>query len=145
MKKKIRLTESEMVTMIETIVNEIKREKRKEITESLKKKTKRVVKEDMGGMDDVHPTHGDMNFADDEYMELELSAGVNFDDYQRKYVRRPIKPIRVPISSFEEASSIVRKFIDKNDLGGGNWTGGQIYKNGKEIAYVSYNGRVWEQ
>ena len=136
MKIKIRLTESEMVTMIETIVNEIKREKRKNITESLKKKTKRVVKEDMGGMDDVHPTHGDM--------ELELSAGVNFDDYQRKYVRRPIKPIRVPISSFEEASSIVRKFIDKNDLGGGNWTGGQIYKNGKEIAYVSYNGRVWE-
>ena len=133
MKRKIRLTESEMVTMIETIVNEIKREKRKNITESLKNNKGRVVKEDMG---ERHPTHGDM--------ELELSAGVNFDDYQRKYVRRPIKPIRVPISSFEEASSIVRKFIDKNDLGGGNWTGGQIYKNGKEIAYVSYNGRVWE-
>lgn len=36
MKKKIRLTESEMVTLIETIVNEIKREKRKEITESIR-------------------------------------------------------------------------------------------------------------
>jgi hypothetical protein len=36
MKRKIRLTESEMVTLIETIVNEIKREKRKEITESIR-------------------------------------------------------------------------------------------------------------
>lgn len=48
MKRKIRLTESEMVTMIERIVNEIKREKRKEITESLKRKGNRLIKEDNG-------------------------------------------------------------------------------------------------
>lgn len=33
-KKTIRLTESEMITMIERIVNEVKREKRDQITES---------------------------------------------------------------------------------------------------------------
>jgi hypothetical protein len=49
MKKKIRLTESEMVTLIETIVNEIKREKRKEITESLKNNKGRVITEQPKG------------------------------------------------------------------------------------------------
>ena len=36
-KKTIRLTESEMVSMIERIVNEVKREKRNQISESRKR------------------------------------------------------------------------------------------------------------
>ena len=36
-KKTIRLTESEMVSMIERIVNEVKREKRNQISESRRK------------------------------------------------------------------------------------------------------------
>ncbi len=36
-KKTIRLTESEMVSMIENIVNEVKREKRNQISESRRK------------------------------------------------------------------------------------------------------------
>ena len=36
-KKTIRLTESEMVGLIETIVNEVKREKRNQISESRKR------------------------------------------------------------------------------------------------------------
>jgi len=37
-KKTIRLTESEMVSMIERIVSEVKREKRNQISESIKRK-----------------------------------------------------------------------------------------------------------
>ncbi len=50
------------------------------------------------------------------------------------------------VSSFEEASKVCRKFIQDNDLGGGNWAGGTIKdKDGNYIGRVSYNGRVWEQ
>ena len=38
-KKTIRLTESEMVNMIERIVNEVKREKRNQISESRRRRT----------------------------------------------------------------------------------------------------------
>jgi hypothetical protein len=37
-KKTIRLTESEMVSLIENIVNQVKSEKKREITESIKRK-----------------------------------------------------------------------------------------------------------
>lgn len=53
--------------------------------------------------------------------------------------------IRLPIRSFASASKVCRNFIEKFDLGSGNWTGGQIGDiNGKIIAHVSYNGRVWQ-
>lgn len=51
----------------------------------------------------------------------------------------------VTVKSIKEASKVCKKFIKDNDLGGGNWDGGQILDdNNKIIAYVSYNGRVWE-
>lgn len=31
----------------------------------------------------------------------------------------------------------------ENDLGGGNWVDPEIRENGKPIATISYNGRVW--
>lgn len=49
----------------------------------------------------------------------------------------------VGVSSFDEARRVCREFIEENDLGGGNWTGGQIWDDGAPVAYVSYNGRVW--
>jgi hypothetical protein len=42
-KKTIRLTESEMVSMIENIVNEIKREKKHQISESRRRLNKRRI------------------------------------------------------------------------------------------------------
>jgi hypothetical protein len=44
MKRKIRLTESEMVTLIETIVNEVKKEKREQIMESRKRYNRNIKK-----------------------------------------------------------------------------------------------------
>lgn len=51
----------------------------------------------------------------------------------------------VEVSSLKEASAVCLKYCDDNDLGGGNWTGGQITEDGKAIGYVSYNGRVWDK
>jgi len=52
---------------------------------------------------------------------------------------------RVSITSFADASETCRKWIDQHGLGGGNWYGGEIYDGtGKQIANVSYNGRVWQ-
>lgn len=50
----------------------------------------------------------------------------------------------VPVSSFEEASKVCRKYITDRGLGS-NWYGGDISdSSGKIVAHVSYNGRVWE-
>jgi len=50
----------------------------------------------------------------------------------------------VPVDSFRSASNAVLGYIKRNNLGGGNWAGGQIFQDGKMIAHVSYNGRVWK-
>jgi hypothetical protein len=50
----------------------------------------------------------------------------------------------VTVKDYAEASRVSREWIIANELGGGNWNGGTITDDsGKEIAYVSYNGRVW--
>ncbi len=50
----------------------------------------------------------------------------------------------VEVKTFKEASDACIDFINSNLLGSGNWSGGDILNKGKLIAYVSYNGRVWE-
>lgn len=79
-------------------------------------------------------------------LKVELSSVGNPD-----FGQDPDRPLygakknkKVSVSSFEEASEVVNKFIHENDLGSGNWSGGAIFENGKQIAHVSYNGRVWE-
>ena len=68
-------------------------------------------------------------------------------DYSFPDPRATVKTvkIRLPIRSFAKASEVCKNFIEKFDLGSGNWTGGQIGNiKGEIIAHVSYNGRVWE-
>lgn len=51
----------------------------------------------------------------------------------------------VIVENFEEASAASRAYISFWGLGGGNWSGGQLYSGaGHHIANVSYNGRVWK-
>jgi hypothetical protein len=78
-------------------------------------------------------------------MKIRLEAKPN-PDYEgtgdrRGYVNVKTKFIRC--RNFKEASAICAQFCDDNNLGGGNWTGGQIFENGKQVAHVSYNGRIW--
>ena len=48
------------------------------------------------------------------------------------------------VASFQEAAAECRDYIERNNLGGGNWTGGQVFADKKtQVARVSFNGRVW--
>ena len=67
-KKTIRLTESEMVSMIERIVNEVKREKRNQISESIKPNSrKRLLQEKHQRL--LLESEGEMILADLESMD----------------------------------------------------------------------------
>ena len=81
-------------------------------------------------------------------MYVVLSSAGNPD-----YGQDPNRPLfgcesnkKLPVQSYKEASEVCRKFIDDNELGSGNWDGGQIFDHTqkKQIAHVSYNGRVWK-
>ena len=49
------------------------------------------------------------------------------------------------VATLKDARSACMEFIATNDLGSGNWFGGEIYDiNGMQVARVSYNGRVWD-
>ncbi len=49
----------------------------------------------------------------------------------------------IQVDTLEAASRQCRAYIEENSLGGGNWSGGQVFLDDKPFAYVSYNGRVW--
>lgn len=57
-----------------------------------------------------------------------------------------IKATWKQVGSFAEASSVVRNFIDTNELGAGNFTGGEIRDDELKAAFawVSYNGKAWD-
>lgn len=50
------------------------------------------------------------------------------------------------VDSVHEASVLCRAYIDAYDLGGGNWSGGEIKESetGLVLACVAYNGRVFD-
>ena len=50
---------------------------------------------------------------------------------------------KVTVATIQEASKPCMEYIKRNSLGGGNWTGGKVYQGKKQVARVSYNGRVW--
>ena len=48
------------------------------------------------------------------------------------------------VGTIEEAQKAVRDYIEKHNLGGGNWAGGKVWTEENEyIGYISYNGRFW--
>lgn len=56
----------------------------------------------------------------------------------------PAKMI-VQVSNLQEASEICQEYLEKFDLGAGNWSGGTVMDNeGEKVAHVSYNGNVWD-
>lgn len=63
-------------------------------------------------------------------------------DSRRSLPGVPRKTLRV--ASLADASKACRAYIEHYDLGGGNWLGGEVKKDGAVIARISYNGRAWE-
>lgn len=78
-------------------------------------------------------------------MKVKLAAVSNPDfspDVPQGHIELPVTWVEV--RSLEHASQVCRQYIDENELGGGNWVGGEItHDDGSPIARVSYNGRVW--
>jgi hypothetical protein len=73
-----------------------------------------------------------------------LDHGSNPDIEGGYWGSKPDKgAISEPVRTFAEASKICRRYITENELGGGNWVGGEIYCGRKLVARVSYNGKVW--
>lgn len=52
--------------------------------------------------------------------------------------------VSIEVATLKGASEICLKYIANWNLGGSNWAGGQVYEDGKQVARVSYNGRVWD-
>lgn len=75
---------------------------------------------------------------------VKLSACGNIDYGQNPYELLYGVPKRViKATSIEECQQIVRNYIYFYNLGSGNWDGGDVFKDGKLIGYISYNGRYW--
>lgn len=77
---------------------------------------------------------------------VELKNVGNIDHDQNPYIPLPgTTTYTASVKSLEEAVAGCLQYIEFNELGGGNWTGGKVTdKHGKQVAYISYNGRVWD-
>ena len=76
--------------------------------------------------------------------EVHLEAVPNRDFDQASHEANVRVPkLKKSAKSVAEAVSIAKKFIQDNDLGGSNFLPAKLYKNGKQIGFISYNGRVW--
>ncbi len=75
-------------------------------------------------------------------MVVELRGSGNPDMRQYADVAEP-KTVRV--KSLKEAAAICMKYIEENELGAGNWggEGGIVRENGKQIARIAYNGKIF--
>ena len=47
-------------------------------------------------------------------------------------------------NTLEEASKIVRNYIEQYDIGSNLFSGGDVYEKGNLVAKVGYNGKVWD-
>jgi hypothetical protein len=74
-----------------------------------------------------------------------LSACGNPDFRQTEDIGVPT--LKLPVHSLEEASQICQGYILEYELGGGNWTGGQVLdaRTNEQVGYISYNGKIWTE
>ena len=64
---------------------------------------------------------------------------------QAEELEKEIEPLYLRVSSLEQARDFCQRYIDKNNLGGSNWTGGRVIdENSEFVASISYNGRIWD-
>lgn len=72
---------------------------------------------------------------------VKLSACGNPDFGQSPDIGVPAA--EVECASIEVAQATCRAYIAQYNLGGGNWTGGQVSLYGVQCGRISYNGRYW--
>ena len=81
--------------------------------------------------------------AQEKMMIVNLSSCGN-PDFQQNPHESLSPEVHFQIATLEGASLICLKYIASWNLGGGNWSGGQVYNGDIMVAQVSYNGRVWD-
>lgn len=78
-----------------------------------------------------------------------LKACGNIDHDENPYLpivdKAYIEPKVEFCESIEECQTKVREYIEKYDLGSGNWIGGEVYNKKKYVGRISYNGRYWDK
>lgn len=78
-------------------------------------------------------------------LTVRLSHAPN-PDVAGGYWDAPVDPRKAQhalVNSLPQAQRAVRAYIERNNLGGGNWTGGELRLDGKPIGRISFNGRAW--
>lgn len=82
----------------------------------------------------------------DKKYKVVLTAHGNIDHGANPYAM-VAPPLNVFADTIEELQQAARDYIEEYDLGGGNWTGGQVTEvaSGKPFGYISYNGWYWEE
>lgn len=49
------------------------------------------------------------------------------------------------VATIRAAARVCRAYIERHNVGGGNWIGGQVFDaSGAQVAQISYNGRAWK-
>lgn len=56
--------------------------------------------------------------------------------------KRPANNLRAKVPTFADAAKLCREYIEHNQLGGGNWTGGQVFRGTHQVARVAFNGSI---
>lgn len=86
------------------------------------------------------------NLKEDVFkVKLEAVGNPDCEGYDYRGDMSHVEPTEAVCSSIEECQKKVKEFIDKHMLGGGNWSGGEVFKNDKFIGYISYNTRFWDK
>jgi len=122
-KKTIRLTETEMVSMIERIVNEVKREKRRQVNESRYSK-KRILQEKHQRL--ILESEGEIILADLETMDEEnpdpvLERLMNHLEKLKRQGQREFREFRKKLIKFDRkikrvsrrAKSKIKSFFER--------------------------------
>lgn len=86
------------------------------------------------------------NLKEDVFeVTLEAVGNPDYEGYDYRGRMFHVKPSKAICSSIEECQKKVEEFIDEYNLGGGNWSGGEVFKNNEFIGYISYNTRFWDK
>lgn len=96
-----------------------------------------------GALHEKHTVTRLPDFGKPLYVLLDTVGNADYDDQDPNAPMPDVPTKAVEVQSLAEASEVCRDYLDKYDLGGGNWAGGLVTdENDTAIAEISYNGRI---
>lgn len=81
--------------------------------------------------------------ADNEHRYTVHMSSVGNPDFGQDSEKPLSPPATAKVRWLMDAKRICAGYIARHDLGGGNWTGGQVFDaTGRHVADIAYNGRL---